>query len=162
MNLTELKSYFIASAILMAFIFLVSFISYYIKENILIEDGCGCSVSMPLIIISLSTLGVFVGSITFFFLNKLMIKEKKEIKQNIMKTLDFFDKDEKKILIEIIKNKGNISQSLLVKNSNLDKVKVFRILSKLEEKNFIKKEKNGISNKIILDENIYEIYKDNF
>jgi uncharacterized membrane protein len=161
MQSKDLKNYFLALSILMGFIFLVSFSIYYINDNFNINKKCGCSFSMPLIIILLSSLGVFVGSLTFFFLNRTYSKEKKEIKQNVLKTLDFFDNEEKKILIEIIRNNGVIAQSSLVKKTKLDKVKVFRILSKLEEKQIITKERKGLSNNIILDNAFLEIYKEN-
>ena len=106
----------------------------------------------------MSSLGLFVGSATYYILSTNYLKEKKEIEKDLIKILDILDEEDKIVLKKIIENKGEISQNSLTKSLNLDKVKVSRIISKMEEKNILKKEKSGITNKLYLEESIKKLF----
>jgi len=58
--------------------------------------------------------------------------------------------DEKGVFLEILRSKGEILQNELVLKLRLSKVKVTRVLSSLERKNLILKERYGLTNKIKL------------
>lgn len=60
----------------------------------------------------------------------------------------FLKPDEKKVFEEIINSNGEILQNALVLNSNLSKVKVTRILTRLESRGLISKERHGLTNRI--------------
>lgn len=71
----------------------------------------------------------------------------KEKYQEIIKTLDA---DEKVIFNIIFDSKGSIFQSTLVDKSNLSKVKVTRLLDRLEGKNLIERKRRGMTNIVLL------------
>lgn len=58
--------------------------------------------------------------------------------------------DEKKVFLEILKTKGEILQNKLVVQTGLSKVKITRVLTSLQNKNLVMKERYGITNKIKL------------
>lgn len=72
---------------------------------------------------------------------------KKEAYEEIMKTLN----DEEKIVLEnIIDANGTIFQSDLTDKTNFNKVKVTRILDKLEGRGVIERRRRGMTNVVIL------------
>ena len=78
------------------------------------------------------------------------VEPKKITKKNYQKFMTTLDKDEKMIFGKIIENQGTVLQSDLVKNTRFGKVKVTRILDKLEGKNLIERRRRGMTNVIIL------------
>jgi uncharacterized membrane protein (DUF106 family) len=77
--------------------------------------------------------------------------EVKEIKkQNFEKLLKTLAKDEKQIMEKIIESEGTIFQSELVEKTGFSKVKVTRLLDKLEGKGLIERMRRGMTNVIIL------------
>jgi len=77
------------------------------------------------------------------------IKEKVEVKR---KPLDYskLDKEEKVIIKIIEESQGTIFQSDLVEKSQFDKVKVSRILDRLEGKQIIERKRRGMTNVVVL------------
>ena len=67
--------------------------------------------------------------------------------QKIMNTLN---EDEKLILNTIISSEGTIFQSDLVEKTQINKVKITRILDKLEGKNLTERKRRGMTNIVIL------------
>jgi len=79
-----------------------------------------------------------------------LIREK-EIKSTKKAILDvFLLPDEKKVLSEIEKYGGSLTQSEISKNTGFSRVKVHRIVRNLERKKLIMKQEYGMTNKIIL------------
>ena len=79
-----------------------------------------------------------------------LIRER-EIKATKKKILDvFLLPEEKRILGEIEKYGGSITQSEIVKSTGLSRVKVHRTIRNLERKNLIIKQQYGMTNKIVL------------
>jgi uncharacterized membrane protein len=154
----NLRPIILIFGIITFFIFVISFTTFYTTENF--SSTCGCKLPIWVIIVSVSSLGLFVGLITYYFISKSFIKERKEKEKNILKILDFFDKDEKDVLFLMIKNKGKINQNNISKTLNFNKVKVSRIVSDLEKKNLLKKEKNGMTNNLILNEELKNLFLD--
>ncbi|MFH2105847.1 MAG: MarR family transcriptional regulator [Candidatus Micrarchaeota archaeon] len=77
--------------------------------------------------------------------------EPKEItKENYQKVLSTLDEEEKMVLNMIIESKGTIFQSDLVIRTNLNKVKVTRVLDKLEGREIIERKRRGMTNVVIL------------
>ncbi len=151
-----MKPLILIFGILTFFIFAISFTVFYTTENF--SSACGCILPPWVMIVSLSSLGLFVGSITYYLISNNYLKEKKEIEKNLIKFLDILDVEDKTILKKIIYNGGEINQSSLSKSLNIDKVKMSRIVSKMEEKNILKKEKNGMTNKLILETNLKKLF----
>ncbi|UCD20592.1 MAG: hypothetical protein JSW08_02325 [archaeon] len=82
-----------------------------------------------------------------YIFRKKEIKEKRKITK---KDLGLLDKDEKKIYKLITDADGTIFQSELVDKSGFAKVKVTRILDKLEGKNIVTRRRRGMTNVVIL------------
>lgn len=81
---------------------------------------------------------------------KQQIEPKKITKENYQKVISELGNDEKIILENLIETQGTIFQSELVEKTNLSKVKVTRILDKLEGKGLIERRRRGMTNVIIL------------
>lgn len=71
-------------------------------------------------------------------------------KENYQKIMDKLNDDEKLIFEKVIEAKGAIFQSDLVDKTNFTKVKVTRILDKLEGIDLIERKRRGMTNIIIL------------
>ncbi len=152
----DLHNILLAVAVIMVFIFIVSSAIYFIKEQYGLS--CSCKISLPLVIAILTSLGVFVGILVYYFLSKSFSKEKEKVFSNVEKTLNFLDQEEKTIILSIIENKGEIAQNTLSSKTNIDAVKLHRRLSTLESKGIVRKVKNGMTNTIILNEDLKEIF----
>lgn len=74
--------------------------------------------------------------------------QKKEIKHTVLD--EMLLPEEKQVVKLLEENKGELTQSELVKKSSLGKLKVSRIVKKLEASNIIKKYPYGLTNKIKL------------
>jgi len=81
---------------------------------------------------------------------KPQIESKKITKENYKKIMGKLDREEKLILEKIIESEGAILQSELVDKTNLNKVKITRILDRLEGKNLIERKRRGMTNVIVL------------
>lgn len=88
----------------------------------------------------------FIGTLLFYLSHK---NEKKIIKSKIM---DEMLLPEEKLVIKLLEeNNGEMTQSILVKKSNLGKLKISRVIKKLESSNIIKKYPYGLTNNIKLE-----------
>lgn len=152
----DLNNILLAVALIIGFIFFVSIAIYFIKDHYSLS--CGCTLSLPLVISILTSLGVFVGILTYYFLSKSFSKEKEKFFGNVEKTLNFLDQEEKEIISVLIKNDGEIPQNKLSKISKIDAVKLHRRLLGLESKEIINKVKKGMTNKIILNDDFKDIF----
>jgi len=86
---------------------------------------------------------------------KIIIKrigpyKKLEAKKFDKKSLKGLSKDEIKVMNLLLENEGSIFQSELVEKSGFNKVKITRILDKLEGKQLIERRRRGMTNIIIL------------
>jgi len=155
-KMLEHRSMILVIGIITGFIFITSFTAFYTTENF--SSVCGCKLPLWVIVISLASLGVFVGTFTYYVLTKNYINDKKKLNKAIFKTLDFLENDEKVLVKNLIENNGKIYQSKLKDLTGFDKVKISRIINSLEKKRTLKKEKRGMTNLIILDEDLAGIF----
>lgn len=81
---------------------------------------------------------------------KIKDKQKKDTKVDYKDIMNKLTNDEKVIFEKIIEAEGTIFQSDLVEKSNFNKVKVTRILDKLEGKQIIERKRRGMTNVVIL------------
>lgn len=81
---------------------------------------------------------------------KQQIEPKRITKENYKKIMANLSSDEKLVLKNIIEAQGTIFQSELVDKTQFTKVKVTRILDKLEGKGIIERKRRGMTNVIIL------------
>lgn len=98
-----------------------------------------------------------IGSVTIYLFYNSDTKEviKSFRKENRMKekyemVIPLLSKDERSVFQELINSNGEMLQNALVLKSGLSKVKMTRILYRLEKKNLIVKERHGLTNKIKL------------
>ncbi|MFH1683010.1 MAG: MarR family transcriptional regulator [Candidatus Woesearchaeota archaeon] len=109
--------------------------------------------------ISLSLM-IFIGLIglylVFFGKEEVLISEakksesKKINKEKYAEVLKDLDEEEKNVFEKLLEAEGTIFQSDLVEKTNLNKVKVTRILDKLEGKALIERKRRGMTNVVIL------------
>lgn len=101
-------------------------------------------------------ISLFAGIVIY---ENLQRKERKNIKQELLKTkketkANIIDKmllPEEKVVIELLKNNsGTLTQTELVRQSNLNKLKVSRIIKKLHSLHLVDKYPHGMTNKIKL------------
>ena len=77
---------------------------------------------------------------------KQQIEPKKITKENYQKIMSDLNKDEKNVFGKIIEMQGTILQSDLVNKTGFTKVKVTRILDKLEGRGLIERKRRGMTN----------------
>lgn len=154
----SLKDVFLLLGIVTGFIFTVTFSSLYVSDAIKNNNACGCVIPIPVMILILSSLGVFVGSLAYYFIATRYAKERKVVNKDIRLTLNFLEPDERKVMNELIRSSEGIRQSELEKLTGFHRVKVHRILEKLIQKGVIKKEAIGKVRKIELNPELREIF----
>jgi len=71
-------------------------------------------------------------------------------KENLGKSLDGLEGDERAVMEKVVESNGTIFQSQLVEATGLAKVKVSRILDRLEGKGLIERRRRGMTNVVIL------------
>lgn len=101
----------------------------------------------------------FIGSLVTIasgvsLIRLLREKETKEIKRDVIDSMIM--PDEKIVITELQKNNGALTQSELVRNTGLSKVKVHRIVKRLESLGIVKKYPYGVTNKIKLEKILNE------
>jgi len=158
MEKNDYKTFSLAIFIVVSFVILATVISLYIKYTS--SNYCFCGLPLWLIILLISLLGLFIGGFVYFILNKKFLQEKNISEKAIKKLFYCLETEERKVIKTILKSSGEITQRNLCKLLSFDKVKISRILTKLENKDFVKREKYGMTNKIILDENLLKLFKE--
>ena len=106
--------------------------------------------------ISLGVMGfvIFVGLYFIFFSEeekiRVRIKSKTIVKEDYQDVMNELNDDEKIIFDKILEAEGTIFQSDLVDKSKFVKVKVTRLLDRLEGKGLIERKRRGMTNIVIL------------
>ncbi|MFH1325582.1 MAG: MarR family transcriptional regulator [archaeon] len=81
---------------------------------------------------------------------KIIVKKVKEKEKKKKINLDGLDKDEKKV-VQILQEENNaMFQSALMEKLEIGKVKLTRLLDKLEAKQFIERKRRGMNNIVVL------------
>jgi uncharacterized membrane protein len=120
--------------------------------------GSSCSMYSTLNVqtwISLSVVGLLVIIGLFLILSKeekeIVIKKVK-VEVNKKKNIDYskLDKEEKTIVKLLEEEKGSMFQAGLVEKSGFSKVKITRLLDRLEGKQIIERKRRGMTNIVIL------------
>ncbi len=107
----------------------------------------------PVIIISLlgSAISILAGLSLMDLLKK---KEKKELTKSVIDTMT--TPEEKLVIKELEEADGELTQSELVKKTKLSKVKVHRVIKRLEQLKIVSKYPYGVTNKIKLEKVVYQ------
>jgi len=159
----HLRNILLLLGIFTGFVFIITFSTIYVSDAIKNNNVCGCVIPVPVMILILSSLGVFVGAITsYLFLSRLLIiradlsKQKKFSSDIVLRLLDL---DERKVVEFLIENKGSAYQSK-ISSLLLDRVKAHRIVSKLNALGLVTVVKDKKSNIINLNPDFYEMMKE--
>jgi hypothetical protein len=134
--------------IITGFIFAVSFATLYVQTHIVEGTACSCTLPIPVLIPTFSSLGVFVGSFVYYLIFSKIEKNERESTREARDLLELLQNDEKKIILNIVENGGEMLQSKL--SRKFGKVKTFRTLEGLRKRGIVTKEKHGRTNKIKL------------
>ncbi|MGM5482664.1 MAG: winged helix-turn-helix transcriptional regulator [Nanobdellota archaeon] len=153
---SNLLNILLAAALIMGFIFIVSLSIYIIQERYGLS--CTCKLSLPLLIAALTSLGVFVGILTYYFLSKSFSQEKQKLFGNVEKTLNFLTSEERIIISALLDNNGYLAQNNLSEITKINPVKLHRRILALESKGVIYKKKTGMTNKIFLDNDLLLLF----
>ena len=140
---------------------LVSLIIYNIQvknliSELMINTGGSCIIS-GVCVHERSPLPLYIGSVSFAILlitglflifyekprEEVMQKKKIQIPENL-------DEEEKKIIEILNLKEGSAYQRDLIKETSYSKVKITRILDKLEQKKLIDRKRRGMTNIIVL------------
>ncbi len=138
------------------FFAVLNFLSLYVERNY----TATCPSALPLtVVVNILIAGSILSGafVTLFFINKSSHK-RREVHKDTLLTLNFLEAEEKKIIKLIIDNRGIVTQSKLVKLSEMNKVKVARILHRLELKGVILREPYGNTNKVELVQGLKELF----
>lgn len=106
-------------------------------------------------IISYGLIGLLMivgGAIAFFMKEKPLLSETKKnlSEEEKKKALEGLEEEEKRIMEIVLFNQGSVYQSDLLKETQLTKVKITRILDKLEGKRLVERKRRGMTNIVIL------------
>jgi len=149
------KKLIITIMLITGFIFAVSFSTLYAQTHIVEGTACACTLPIPVLIPTFSSLGILVGSFVYYATSSKVKESKKKSVEGTQTLLSMLQANEREIIGKLIENKGEISQSKL--SSIFGKVKTFRVLENLKRRGIIIKEKYGKTNKIKLNEKFREV-----
>jgi len=146
----NLRTIFLVLSILLGFIFIVLFSSLYVSDAIRNNDACGCVIPIPFMILLLSSLGLFIGFLSFYVLMSQRIQEQKDISTLTALALRFLESDERAIMRVLIVEQQPVLQSVLESKTGLHKVRIYRALEKLLARGVITKTAKGRMNVVSL------------
>ena len=129
---------------------------FYQVQSIVSAPDCECTIPLTWIVVLIATTGVIVGISIYLYTKKTIIPDRLS-SEDVKETTRFLPRDQRKIVEAIIENKGEISQSSLPDETDLSKVKISRKLKDLERQKIIKKQENGMSNKVMLENKFEDI-----
>jgi len=133
----------------------IAFVSLVISLSLLLADRfqvstCGCPkvISQNFVYLFIILAVIFASALLYYLFSLKIDAKDKTIEKNREILYSILDEDEKKVLKEIIKNKGEISQSKISKIYG--KLKSHRIIQKLKDKKIVEIIHNGKTNNIKL------------
>lgn len=119
-----------------------------------IDFQTNVSLGIMMFIVAIALYLIFFGKeeriITRIRTIRPQIEPKKITKEQYKKILNKLNDDERLVFDKIIESEGTIFQSDLVNKTNFTKVKVTRILDKLEGKGLVERKRRGMTNVVIL------------
>ena len=81
---------------------------------------------------------------------KEQVKPKQLTKENYKQVMSKMEEDDKKVFEKVLDSQGSIMQSELVEKTGFTKVKISRILDKLEGRALIERKRRGMTNVVVL------------
>ncbi len=143
--------------IIAGFALIVFYSITYLNNKVLCDLDCRIQNETSLIVVLLSLFGMFIGSLTYYFISEKYEKKIVKIRRDAGVILKFLDKEEKLIINSLLKHKGKTTQSDISKDTNLSRVKIFRSLRKLENRGIIIKMPYGMTNIIEIEKELKDL-----
>lgn len=112
--------------------------------------GIGIMVFVVLVGLYLIFFGKEEKVITKIKTIKPQIEQKKITKENYQDVMKSLQDEEKLVFEKVIESEGSIFQSELVEKTSMPKVKVTRILDRLEGKGLVERKRRGMTNVVVL------------
>lgn len=137
------------------FVFAVSFSTLYAQTHIVEGTACACTLPIPVLIPTFSSLGILVGSFVYYTIFPKIQETEKKVAQDSRVLLDMLQPDEKTVIGQLVENKGETLQSKL--SRKFGKVKIFRTIESLRKRGIVDKEQYGKTNKIKLSDKFREV-----
>ena len=129
-------------------------LNQYIHAECTHPEGEVCPMSSQLPVQSYAgfTLDFLIGGFGVFLVHKSRQTQRfqSEKKHDFEKTLKELDGDEKKVYELISSSDGVVFQSDIVEKTGLQKVKVTRLLDRMEHRGLVERRRRGMSNIVLL------------
>ena len=159
---TKIKIYkhisFVFLGIVVIVVFFIYFITYLHKDVTSANPLIFWTVENHLTItVALVLISAFLGYISSSITYKQLNKTKKESKKLLEMLFLFLNNEEKEIINHLVKQNGLSSQAEISRLPEMNRVKAFRTLQKMQEKDLIDVTAHGKVRKINLKENISNI-----
>ena len=158
MESDSIKDLFMIASLFVVFIVILNLLSIYIERNYVASPTCKAFLPLSFLINLLIAVALFSGTAVTLFFVKRSEHRKKVVYKDALSTLRFLDNDERKVVEFIINQGSSTTQSKIVKNVGLNKVKVSRILSHLESKQIIIRKEYGNTNKVELSDDLKDLF----
>lgn len=144
--------------VIAGFASLLFFAVNYLNQKVLCDIDCELRNEVSLILVLLSLFGMFIGSLTYYFISDKYERKIVKIHKDVGLTLRFLEGDEKLIMASLIRNNGECTQACMVKETGLSRVKVSRCLKGLEQRKLITKSPKGMTNKLVLSDDLKPVF----
>ena len=129
----------------------------YLNQKVLCDMNCRTRNEVSLILILLSLFGMFIGSLTYYFISEKYEKKIIKMHKDVSLTLRFLEGEERCIIKSIIDRNGRTTQTNIAKDTGLSRVKISRSLKKLEQKRIITKSPHGMTNTIEIEKGLKKL-----
>jgi uncharacterized membrane protein len=147
------KKFLTGMLIITVFILIVALSSLYVQIQVSSGNACGCAIPLYLFVPLVGSMGLLIGVLAYYLLSPRFEKPAVDKSQ----LLSFLGRDEAAVIKVILENKGEVSQAEIVKQTQLPKVKVFRILHSLKLRGIVTKEQNKKVNIVRLSEGMRKL-----
>lgn len=141
------------------FSLIIGFIIYLFNRALtdIIDASCEHGISCPMwktlevhTAISIIIMVLILGLGIFFIFSKDSAQAEQKTKKDIAKIKQKLSADEKTVLDAIVEADGSIFQSDIVEKTGFPKVKVTRLLDKLEGLQVVERKRRGMTNVVIM------------
>jgi uncharacterized membrane protein len=103
---------------------------------------------------------VLGGTLAWYYTGAKMERQETTLKKNTRIILNFLSDEEQAAIKHLLQKGGSCPQYDLAHLPGTNKVKMHRILTKIEQKGIIRRERQGKVNQVVLDRELYEVLKD--
>lgn len=143
--------------ILAGFATTVFFSITYLNEKVLCDVDCRLRNEVTVVLVLLSLFGMFVGSLTYYFISEKYERKLSKMHKDASTTLRFLEGSQRAIVSCLAKSQGSATQSAITRDTGLSRVKVSRSIAHLEAKGVVTKRPEGMTNIVELDEELTEL-----